>query len=113
MLFERDMYRAMMNLEIEAIGKEMTSLNCVISKQKRLLKSFTSDSVFKICIGFLVSSKASGLIKFGKRNEDLWKAALLAKKECDASLDKWMKFVKSVVYDDGSSIVREFAEMNC
>lgn len=81
------------------------AMNCLASKQIRILRTITTDSVFKLCIDYLNNRKASYNIHFGKENEAIWKAALLDKIEQTESLDKWLKMVSTVSIEQGYSNV--------
>lgn len=110
--FKREMYMSKMKLDVKSLEKEMTALNCIVSSQKRLLKNITSDTVFKICLDFLTSMKASSLIRIGKENEVLWKSAIMENDERIESLEKWEKFITSITTRVGQPVVKEFSMVN-
>lgn len=93
-----------MKIEVSCIDKELTTLNALAAKQRRLLKSITLDSVFKMCSGFLESKKASDTIEIGKDNEILWKKAVNDNVDRKLSIEKWLKTISSInaecQYDD-------------
>lgn len=64
--FQHAMYHNIMDIEAKAVEKEMTSLNCVASKEIRLLKTLTDNDVFKLCSNYLQERKANEIINIGK-----------------------------------------------
>lgn len=107
--FQHFMYINIMNIEAKSIEGEITSLNCIASKERRLLKSITDDNVFKLCNVFLQGRKASEMISFGYDNEASWKKAMLSKDEQVKSIDNWLKMVKVIAVDRqcGDEIISE------
>lgn len=102
--FQHNVYHSLMKIEVSCIDKELTALNALAAKQRRLLKSITLDSVFKMCSGFLESKKASDTIEIGKDNEILWKKAVNDNVDRKLSVEKWLKTISSInakcQYDD-------------
>lgn len=115
MQFQHFMYKNLMALQVKGIEKEVVALNCLSSKQRRILKSITTNSIFKLCSDFLNNDKASCSIRFGRENELVWKAALVDKNIQTESMDKWLKMVATVTsgYSSGDVFIDEtFSSMN-
>lgn len=102
--FQHFMYKNLMSLKVKSNEKEVSTINCIIAKQRRFLKTITTNDVFKLCVDFLDGKKASCMIQCGKENENVWKAALVDKDEQVESLDKWLKLSSAITtaykYDD-------------
>lgn len=107
--FQHHMYRTMMSLEAKSLEKESVSLNCLIAKQRRILKTITTETVFKLCAEYLVDRKAAYTVLYGRENEVAWKAALEDKEEQSISIDKWLSLSSSVsnMYDCDDAFVNE------
>lgn len=97
--YQHAMYRKMMELEIQSIGKEMTSLNAITAKERRVLKAITTDEIFKLCNGFMLKRKTDEMIALGFDNEGQWKKALLDKDEQAKSIDSWIKMIDAILLD--------------
>lgn len=93
---QHELYGNLMNLEVKGLGREMTHLSLLISKQRRALKSICSNEVFKMCNDFLQSRRASEMISFSRENETIWKAAVLDKERQLESIDKWLGLVSNI-----------------
>lgn len=65
--FQYDVYFSLLTLENDSITKELKNLNVEACKQRRLLRSLVSESVFKICNDYLTSCKANDLVNMGAR----------------------------------------------
>lgn len=109
MKYGNDAYKTKMSLEVKALEKETTDLNRIIAKQKRVLKSITPESIFKICVNYLTNERASSFIHFGSRNEAIWKSALFDAESRNLSLDKWSRTVSSIMSEEeyGDEFINE------
>lgn len=81
------MYKSMMSFEVNAIEKEVTDLNRIVAKYQRILKSITTESVFKSCMDYLINDKASCSVRCGCKNETISKSSLLDKESREQSLN--------------------------
>lgn len=97
--FQHFMYRNMMDIELKRMGREITSLNAIIAKERRILKAITTDEVFKSCHEFIKKRKTDEMISWGSDNEVTWKRALLEKDKQEKSIDEWLKMVDTVFID--------------
>lgn len=98
--FQHFMYRNIMNIEIMNNEKECTALNHLASKQRRILKTITTDAIFKNCCNFLQYQKTLYYRYWGRRNEYIWKTALTDR------FNRWMvQMVSNVFHKHQSDIV--------
>ncbi|KAJ6642791.1 hypothetical protein Bhyg_07745, partial [Pseudolycoriella hygida] len=84
--FEHEMYESKMKLEMNSLSKEMTALNCIASKHRRLLKSITNEATIKLA-----------LVEKGNRTE---------------SAGKWAKFTSSIEHINGIYPIEDFTKMD-
>lgn len=57
--FQHVMYLNEMEIKIGNIGREITSLNAIIAKERRMFKAITTDEIFKSCNIFLQKMKTN------------------------------------------------------
>lgn len=96
---QHHIYRNLMELEVKSIAKERTFLNAMIAKERRILKSITTDQVFKLCNDFMQKRRTDEMISLGSENEVLWKGALLEKEAQAKSIDEWLNLINAISLD--------------
>lgn len=93
---QHKLYHSVMTIEIGALKRELTQISEKMARERRILKSITTEKVFKMCVEFLTFHNASETVHSGKNNELIWKAALEDKELQANSIDRWLKLVTSI-----------------
>lgn len=90
------MYASAAMIEINCLKREITELNKRSAKERKFLRTMTTDDVFKMCCDYLTFKKASSGIFFGKRNELLWKLTYERKEAQIESIEKWLDIASKI-----------------
>lgn len=113
--FQHQMYYRLMETEIKSLEKENTHMGLLLAKQRRIMKSITSDVVFKLCNEYLKNRKAEETIDYGRENEIAWKTALEEKERQSKSMEQWLKTntsIKKTMEDEKGIMVSHLQVFN-